>query len=283
MKKLNNDPSRNVNAVSGMWVRLRKDDSKYDVRYVNAKVKRIWRLSETSAGTSWNVQAKGEKKYAELLGGMKASQTDLEHGWFLIPDGERKAYGFTVPVLTGMDAKSVSGITVADFESRWTCEGERFATVDHWPEQGMVRYLPSVEEAAEDDEPVPEFSDDEPSADDWAEYYESLADVYTADMEEPAPITQEIAEVPPKTNELAVSYATLPDLMMAKECPELQGLGHIRHFRTSKGRKVAYVASANGRCVVAYRARYERGSDRQLEKAVADYVATVRDKWVKAA
>jgi hypothetical protein len=71
--------------------------------------------------------------------------------------------------------------------------------------------------------------------------------------------------------------------MMAKECPELQGLGPIRHFRTSKGRKVAYVASANGRCVVAYRARYERGSDRQLEKAVADYVATVRDKWVKAA
>jgi hypothetical protein len=24
MKKLTNDPSRNVNAVSGMWVRLRK-------------------------------------------------------------------------------------------------------------------------------------------------------------------------------------------------------------------------------------------------------------------
>lgn len=38
MKKLTNDPSRNVNAVSGMWVRLRKDGSKYDVRYVNARV-----------------------------------------------------------------------------------------------------------------------------------------------------------------------------------------------------------------------------------------------------
>lgn len=46
MKKLNNDPSRNVNAVSGMWVRLRKDNSKYDVRYVNARLKRIWRLSD---------------------------------------------------------------------------------------------------------------------------------------------------------------------------------------------------------------------------------------------
>ena len=211
MKKLANDPSRNVNAVSGMWVRLRKDNSKYDVRYVNARLKRIWRLSETSAGTSWNVQAKGEKKYAELLDGMKASQSDLEHGWFLVPDNERKAYGFTVPVLTGMDAKSVSGITVADFESRWTCENERFTTIDHWPKQGMVRHLPP------------------------------------------------------------------------KECPELQGLGHIKAFRTSKGKKVAYIASANGKCVVAYRARYERGSDKQLEQAVADYVAVARDLWAKAA
>ena len=261
MKKLANDPSRNVNAVSGMWVRLRKDNSKYDVRYVNARLKRIWRLSETSAGTSWNVQAKGEKKYAELLDGMKASQSDLEHGWFLVPDNERKAYGFTVPVLTGMDAKSVSGITVADFESRWTCENERFTTIDHWPKQGMVRHLPPTE--VEDESK-------------WAGEDEFLDD-------EPAPITQEIAEVPPKVNTFAVSYATLPDLMMAKECPELQGLGHIKAFRASKGKKVAYIVSANGKCVVAYRARYERGSDKQLEQAVADYVAVARNLWAKAA
>lgn len=50
MKKLTNDPSRNVNAVSGMWVRLRKDGSKYDVRYVNARVRRVWSLSQTSQG-----------------------------------------------------------------------------------------------------------------------------------------------------------------------------------------------------------------------------------------
>lgn len=46
---------------------------------------------------------------------------------------------------------------------------------------------------------------------------------------------------------------------------------------------MAYVASANGKCVVAYRARYERGSDNVLEKAVADYVAVARDLWAKAA
>ena len=253
MKKLANDPSRNVNAVSGMWVRLRKDNSKYDVRYVNARLKRIWQLSETSAGTSWNVQAKGEKKYAELLDGMKASQADLEHGWFLVPDNERKAYGFTVPVLTGMDAKSVSGITVADFESRWTCENERFTTIDHWPKQGMVRHLPPTE--VEDESK-------------WAGEDEFLDD-------EPAPITQEIPEVPPTVNNKAVTYTTMPDLMMAKECPALQGMGHIRYFRTSKGRKVAYVASANGKCVVAYRARYERGSDMVLETAVAEYVKSL--------
>lgn len=38
--------------------------------------------------------------------------------------------------------------------------------------------------------------------------------------DEPAPDTQEIPEVPPKVNSFAVSYCTMPDLMMAKECPE---------------------------------------------------------------
>ena len=69
MKKLTNDPSRNVNAVSGMWVRLRKDGSKYDVRYVNASVKRVWSLSQTSEGTAWNVQAKGVQ-YEDFLNGI---------------------------------------------------------------------------------------------------------------------------------------------------------------------------------------------------------------------
>ena len=253
MKNLNNDPSRNVNAVSGMWVRLRKDNSKYDVRYVNARLKRIWRLSETSAGTSWNVQAKGEKKYAELLDGMKASQSDLEHGWFLVPDNERKAYGFTVPVLTGMDAKSVSGITVADFESRWTCENERFTTIDLGRHLGYllsdrIRFI------------IKKLILTSP-----------LAFILNLGRRQMTHHTL----LRPMVNSKAVTYATMPDLMTAKECPALQGMGHIRYFRTSKGRKVAYVASANGKCVVAYRARYERGSDVVLETAVAEYVKSL--------
>lgn len=87
MKKLANDPSRNVNAVSGMWVRLRKDGSKYDVRYVNARVKRVWSLSQTSEGTAWNVQARGVQ-YEDFLNGMKSSSVDLEHGWLLVPDSD---------------------------------------------------------------------------------------------------------------------------------------------------------------------------------------------------
>lgn len=117
----------------------------------------------------------------------------------------------------------------------------------------MVRHLPPTE--VEDESK-------------WAGEDEFLDD-------EPAPITQEIPEVPPKVNSKAVTYATMPDLMTAKECPALQGMGHIRYFRTSKGRKVAYVASANGKCVVAYRARYERGSDATLETAVAEYVQSL--------
>ena len=228
MKKLTNDPSRNVNAVSGMWVRLRKDGSKYDVRYVNARVRRVWSLSQTSQGTAWNVQAKGVQ-YEDFLNGMRSSSVDLEHGWMLIPDSERMKT-VPVPVPTGMDAKTVGGIVAhPSIDANWKCEEERFTSNVQWP-------VPMPEDAILEDE----FMDDEP-----------------------APDTQEIPEVPPKVNSFAVSYCTMPDLMMAKECPELQGLGPIRHFRTSKGRKVAYVASANGRCVVAYRARYERGSDRK--------------------
>lgn len=89
---------------------------------------------------------------------------------------------------------------------------------------------------------------------------------------EPEPVTTEIPEIPPQVNAKAVSYATLPDLMAAKDCPELKGLGRARVFRASNGRKAAYVASANGKCVVAYRARYERGSDRKLETELAAYV-----------
>lgn len=72
MKKLTNDPSRNVNAVSGMWVRLRKDGSKYAVRYVNARVRRVWSLSQTSQGTAWNVQA--DAAHAGRLPGAACSQ-----------------------------------------------------------------------------------------------------------------------------------------------------------------------------------------------------------------
>ncbi|WP_223852145.1 hypothetical protein [Bifidobacterium myosotis] len=129
-------------------------------------------------------------------------------------------------------------------------------------------------------------ADIEPSADtvamhtparwvcDRAECADDTSDLDEAAMmdAEPEPVTQEIPEIPAQTTVKAVSYASLPDMLPARECPELQGLGRIRHFRTSEGRKVAYVASANGKCVVAYRERYKRGSDRTLEKAVADYV-----------
>lgn len=244
MKKLANDPSRNVNAVSGMWVRLRKDGSKYDVRYVNARVKRVWSLSQTSEGTAWNVQAKGVQ-YEDFLNGMKSTSIDLEHGWLLVPDSERCGI-VRVPVPTGMDAKRVDAIKADPLvDMNWRNDGERFLSGVHWP--------------------VPVPVEDESK---WAGEDEFLDD-------EPYPITQEIPEVPPKVNSKAVTYATMPGLMTAKECPALQGMGRIRHFRTSKGRKVAYVASANGKCVVAYRARYERGSDMVLETAVAEYVKSL--------
>lgn len=96
-----------------------------------------------------------------------------------------------------------------------------------------------------------------------------------APVVEPEPVTQEIREVPPTPNANAVTYATVPDLMKAKDCPELKGMGWARPFRTSAGRKVAYVAASNGRCVIAYRSRYQRGSDPQMEQQIAAHVRTL--------
>lgn len=92
---------------------------------------------------------------------------------------------------------------------------------------------------------------------------------------EPKPDTQEIPEVPPTTNKDAVTYATLPSLMRARDLPEFNGLGFIRYFRTAAGRKAAYVAARDGKCVIAYRDRYKRGSDEAMESKVRDYVASL--------
>lgn len=90
---------------------------------------------------------------------------------------------------------------------------------------------------------------------------------------EPAATTQEIPEVPPATNADAVVYATVPTMVRARDIPEMRGMGRIRQFRTGTGRKAAYVAAHDGRCVIAYRDRYKRGSDAAMESKVRDYVA----------
>ena len=250
MKKLTNDPSRNVNAVSGMWVRLRKDGSKYDVRYVNARVRRVWSLSQTSQGTAWNVQAKGVQ-YEDFLNGMRSSSVDLEHGWMLIPDSERMKT-VPVPVPTGMDAKTVGGIVAhPSIDANWKCEEERFTSNVQWP-------VPMPEDAILEDE----FMDDEP-----------------------APDTQEIPEVPPiPSNDtpkviaqhgVKARVVTIPGGKSVKELADVfGGYAHKpRGFRDSKGRRVAYVAFDGKSGVVAYRDYYQRGSDQTLEESVAAYLS----------
>ncbi|TPF92890.1 hypothetical protein BW14_06925 [Bifidobacterium sp. UTBIF-68] len=263
------DPTRKLTAVTGLWVRLRGDMRTYDIRFVNHSTKRIWRLGQTSTHTCWSVTARG-KDYEPMLAHMRETSTDLEHGWMLVPDSEWENFGFHVPIPFGLTAKKVADIKLCDLDRGWTQVGEKFTANTLYPLPVDTRYadLPELDEDSFD--AVAE--DYGPTAEEWAEY---LADVY-ADAEpvepvEPAPVTTEIPEIPPKVNSKAVSYATLPDLMPAKDCPELQGLGRARVFRTANGRKAAYVASADGKCVVAYRARYERGSDKKLEKELADY------------
>lgn len=89
-------------------------------------------------------------------------------------------------------------------------------------------------------------------------------------VREPEPVTAEIPEIPPKTNDKAVSYATIPTGVTAKDFQPLQGLGFIYWVRSSgeRPRKVAYIAADEKRCVIAYRDRYTPGSDKTVEDAL---------------
>lgn len=105
-----------------------------------------------------------------------------------------------------------------------------------------------------------------------------------ATVVEPEPETTEIPEVPPQTNTDArvvrVADGVIPVGMAAKEFPGFAGFTRRpRGFRNSQGRKIVYVAFNSARCVVAYRAGYER--DTTVEREVCEYLS--RFGWTLAA
>ncbi|NMM98135.1 hypothetical protein [Bifidobacterium olomucense] len=230
---------------TGFWVNA--DNTRVLWARDNGSDKRseLWELSEDFDSYSWDDVSREFREYG--FAGYLAILSF--QGWSCVPQPN----GFTkntsempkLPYPGGM----LSGGT-AD-EGAWHYMPSRMvdATCDSEAEFWPARWVCNKAECVDDIRDMPDH------------------------FEEPEPVTAEIPEIPPKINTKAVSYATLPDLMPAKDCPELQGLGKIRHFRNSAGRKVAYVASADGKCVVAYRARYERGSDKQLEASIKAFVS----------
>ncbi|NEG55448.1 hypothetical protein [Bifidobacterium platyrrhinorum] len=255
--------------ISGLWMRLRKDNKTYDVRYLNHNVRRAWALRQTSAGTAWSIAARGNE-YEDLLRSMRATLDgkDIDHAWILIPEYAYADMHFMVHIPEAMDAKRVGDLDgLTSMDEGWRLQGaDEYYSAKQYPKPyatSEVQADATIEAAYE-----ATWADYEPSAEELDEYYNSLAD----DFAEPEADTMEIPEVPPTPTGTAVSYATLPTMMRAKDLPQFAGLGSIRAFR-SQGRKVAYVAASKGVCVIAYRDRYTPGTDKSLEAEIATHVA----------
>lgn len=236
-----------------LWARDNKSD----------KNSELWELRVTDSAYEWHDIRDAYKPYgfAGYIGILQyQGYTCVQQpNWFTRNFVELPKLPYPAGLLAGTTVvdgswQYVAAVTVepsADAEGYsipafWTCPKAAYTdNVDDLPEMTHV-----------------DVYECEPTAAEWREY----------DHAEPEPVTAEIPEVPPTVNTNAVVIVTMPDMMTAKECADLQGLGRVKHFRTSQGRKVAYVAAANGKCVVAYRQRYKRGSDKQLETELADYV-----------
>lgn len=104
-----------------------------------------------------------------------------------------------------------------------------------------------------------------------------------AGVVEPEPVTDEIPEVPPKTephevvatsSAVMVRKVVIPGGKSVKELSDV--FGGFKHkprgFRDSKGRRVAYVAFDGTGGVIAYR-DYYTDVDTRLEQDIADYLA----------
>ena len=93
-------------------------------------------------------------------------------------------------------------------------------------------------------------------------------------------VTQEIPEVPPQTNAdarvLAVSEHVIPACVTLKEYELTRNVPrkHCKQFRDARGRKCAYVVSADGGAFILWRDWYKH-DDAELDAAVRAYYAQV--------
>lgn len=286
-------------SVSGLWVRLVEDNSHYDVRYLNNSTRRMWHLV-VGKRTTWSLMGKGVE-YGDMLRSMKSNSYDT-HGWMLIPERDYKMFGFDVSIPSPLYAKKVGSMKLfPDIDRGWREAGDVY--VMDKKSSYPVPTADTLEEDAIEDEYQDSYDawDDEavtPTREELEEFYASLADDTESETLEPVtpveppepvatvepePVTTVIPEIPPKTNDKAVAIATIPTGVAAKDFQPLQGLGYIYWVKSSgdKPRKVAYIAASNGKCVVAYRDRYQPGSDTKVEaelKARAKQLGFTLDK-----
>lgn len=297
--------------TTGFWINPDKTQLCWIRNYRSRKRDELWSLSLESSecgpvfvwtDKSGEIRREGASVYCSRL---------REAGWVITqrPNGCQASRGAEMPRIPApslmLDGKS--GTVFASVQGVWEyAPGETVSEYETltWREPTWRAYAGEFEPddyRDVDDTRIPGRGDDffsisdlvdiakhDPADDvDTAESPEPVADYVKPDSREvssrsassrqtePKPDTQEIPEVPPAANTNAVTYATLPSLMRARDLPEFAGLGFIRYFRTAAGRKAAYVAARDGKCVIAYRDRYKRGSDAAMESKVRDYVASL--------
>lgn len=257
-------------SVSGVWVRLLEDNSRYDVRYVNNATRRMWHLVIGKRST-WALMAKGVE-YDDMLRGMKAGQYDA-HGWVLVPESDYETLGFKVSVPSPLYARRVSGMVLNSMVDRgWSVKGEDYVsdTVYSYPVPSDDTITENAIEADYEDSYV-DWDDESytPTEEELQEYYADMADSM-----EPAPVTQEIPEVPPATNSDAHVVATssavrelvIPACVPLRDVPGCAEYPKHKWVLDSKRRKIGYVLWGAGVCI-AYRDWYVRGSDPDAESA----------------
>lgn len=258
MKKRSVNQGMRANDVTGLWARELPDGT-YALRYANNKVARIWEYACKDGAETWAVVA-DRRAYRDMVHDMRQSGmreidadvvSDDAHGWFLIPESEWETVG------VGFDEDA----------------GEMTVNMPN-------RMIAATSVAMLD---VPDDADESEDVDAFVGWRSLPDHSYTTAMVEPEAVTRELPRVMADADAEAgtvvstsanVVEVTIPELVAAREFEPLQGLGKVKWFRTAKGRKVVYVACDGTRCVVAWRAnRYERGTDKTLEKQLADYLA----------
>lgn len=244
--------------VTGIWAR--ETANGYELRYASAKLRRMWEHVATATGEAWRLMEGNWHDLAEAMHetGVKECDRNIvpddEHGWFWIPDDCWEQVG-----VGGFDGVNVPSAMQQERVGQMAGALKRVDSFVGWTDDGKGGFTIGQEPVD-----VPEPAK-EPVA-------------------EPEPVTVEIPAVEPDSVEShgtvvatsdTVREITIPDGVKVRDVPELAGYARRRAFADNMGRKLGYVCWGEAGITLAFRSRYEQGSDVEFENAMRAFAATL--------